>query len=133
MTVILSIVLVILLAYSVIVTIVTKRSIMRIREYEEFYDEMSDEVETSLRVMKASISSIEDSMKSPVMFDDPIVHRIIGNIKNAFSSVCMVELKLSSFFDRIDNDDNDVESLTKEDKDLIVNFLESGEVKDVKR
>jgi len=124
--IILFILLTILFFCSNILTIwILKKSLNRIRLYESFINELNEQVDDSLNVLRRCETEIKSAMSTPVQFDDPIVHQIIGLIKKAHLSVNRINFKLSSFFSD-EKEDDKFEKLEKDDIQYVVNFLEGG-------
>lgn len=115
---------VVLLICCVVLSAVALKTLSRLREYDNFFEELEDQIEHSLTILKRSVEEINSSMSNPIMFDDPIVHKIVRAIQKSHSAVSLVEFELQSFL--VDSDEN-VEELTTKDREMIIDFIEKEE------
>jgi hypothetical protein len=77
----------------------------------EKMDEISKQVEESLDIIDDSYKKVSRHLKSPVLFDDPVVVEMIKDVKNAREAMLLVANKIvEPFYDEISkNEDKESE------------------------
>lgn len=76
----------------------------------EKIDEISTQVEESLDIIDDSYKNVSKHLKSPVLFDDPVVVEMVKNVKNAREAMLLVANKIASPFLDDSNADKDKKS-----------------------
>jgi hypothetical protein len=64
----------------------------------EKLDEVSNQIEESLDVIDDSYRRISRHLKSPVLFDDPVVIEMVKDVKNAKEAMLIVANKIAEPF-----------------------------------
>ena len=92
--------------------IVTKRSLILI----EKMDDISEQIEESLDIIDEAYSNVSKHLKSPVLFDDPVVTSMIRDVKNAKDAMLIIANKVTEPFPNEIGSDEEEKSDRKEKK-----------------
>ena len=90
--------------------IMTKRSLTLI----EKMDDISLQIEESLDIIDESYSSVSKHLKSPVLFDDPVVTSMIRDVKKARDAMLIIANKVTEPFSTKSGSDEEEKSDRKE-------------------
>jgi len=83
---------------------VTKRSLKLV----EKLDEIGTQVEESLDIIDESYKSVSKHLKSPVLFDDPVVTTMIKDVKNSREAMLLIANKIMIPFEKAEDEDGTI-------------------------
>lgn len=80
----------------------------KLLRFNDMHDEIRDQVDQSLDIIDDCYGRISAVAEMPVMFDDPVVHQLLSDIKLTKHSLLLIANKIS-----IDDSEEDQEKETE--------------------
>jgi len=81
-------------------------TIKRFLKSAETLDSLAIQIEESLDIIDESYSNISKHLKSPIMFDDPVIVSMVNDVKKTRQSLLLIANKISSPFENLNSDED---------------------------